>query len=36
LCNDKVRLPLTVISEDLKNRISTFIDKNSSDEQKFK
>ena len=32
LCNDKVRLPLTGISEDLKDRISCFIHKNSSDE----
>ena len=32
LCNDKVRLPLTGISEDLKSRISNFIHKNSSDE----
>ncbi len=32
LCNDKVRLPLTGISEDLKSRISSFIDKNSPDE----
>ena len=32
LCNDKVRLPLTRISEDLKSRISSFIHKNSSDE----
>ena len=32
LCNDKVRLPLTGISDNLKSRISSFIDKNSSDE----
>ena len=32
LCNDKVRLPLTSISENLKVRITNFINKNSFDE----
>ena len=32
LCNDKVRLPLTVISDDLKGRISNFVKKNNFNE----
>ena len=32
LCNDKVRLPLTIVSDDLKVRISHFIKKNNFNE----